>query len=53
LCPGFFTRPTGDLGLPLPPRDDHVETNRPLDMSSLMLAAANADEPRAKLSFTE
>src|SRR4051794_29060966 len=29
MCPGFFTRPTGDLGLQLSPRTDHVETNRP------------------------
>jgi len=26
FCPGCFTRPTGDLGLQLNRRTDHVET---------------------------
>src|SRR6478752_4548879 len=40
MFPGFFTRPTGDLGLQLSPRADHVETNRPR-VTPEILAGAN------------
>ena len=40
LCfPGGFTRPTGDLGLQLSRRIDHVETRSPPYVSPPILAA--------------
>ena len=43
--PGGLTRPTGDLGLQLPPRIDHVEACRPRGYVVSMLAATAKLEP--------